>query len=456
MGDYMFILESHLSADQFRVVGEICQLAAEAGTNVFLTGGALRDVLGGFPVRDLDFTIEGNALKLAKVAEKKYGAHITSTDELRKSCELVFPGDVPVELAMARQERYAKSSGKPQITQSGVHEDVQGRDFTCNAVAVSLNKASLGLMIDPTNGMGDIERKELRTTHNYSFYDDPSRMIRLIRYKARLSFTIDERTRAQFENAKEAGMLERIPAEALGRELRAIAAEINSADVVAALADENLWELYVPGITSKIDHKTLMKLQKARQIAPLGSEFRIHPLPLFLNAFFEKLNPKERAAVAKASNLSRAEINAWQKLPTVAKKLEKDLKSAKLQKASQLYKLLNESPGEAVLYLLTYSEQRIVQDRIKNYFQKYLPMAMDVTDEFVAAAQTGTVAAPGTPKFQKLKKPMMLAKLDARPKKVAPPPELPPAPLLSGFGRGSGGGRPPAARPPENRPAGAK
>ena len=72
MSDYMFMLESHLSADQFRVVGEIQGLAAAAGVSLFLTGGAMRDMLGGFPVRDLDFTVEGSALKLARSAEQKY------------------------------------------------------------------------------------------------------------------------------------------------------------------------------------------------------------------------------------------------------------------------------------------------------------------------------------------------------------------------------------------------
>ena len=71
MSDYMFMLESHLSTDQFRVVGELQAIAGQAGVNLFLTGGAMRDMLGGFPVRDLDFTVEGSAAKLAKVATQK-------------------------------------------------------------------------------------------------------------------------------------------------------------------------------------------------------------------------------------------------------------------------------------------------------------------------------------------------------------------------------------------------
>ena len=433
MGDYMFTLESHLSAEQYRVVAEMRDLAAEAGVNVFLTGGAMRDILGGFPVRDLDFSVEGNAAKLAKTAEKKCGAKIISTDEHRKSCELVFPGNVTAEIAMARNEKYAKSGARPQITSATIHEDLRCRDFTVNAVALSLNKASLGLLIDPTNGAGDIERKELRATHNYSFYDDPARMLRLIRFKARLGYTVDERTRSHFDNAREAGMLEKIPAEALGDELRRTATEINVGDVMHALSDEKLLELYSPALAgTKMNLPEFHKLQKARQLVPPGIAFHIQPVPLFLAVLMEKLNPKERAALAKSAALGKAELNAWQKLPALAKKLERDSKSAKLQKPSQLYLLLSSSPGEAILYLLVYSEQRLVQDRIKNYFQKYLPATQEVTNEMVAA--TGVV--PGTPKFEKAKEAMVLKRLDARPKKPVVEPLPPPPPPTSSFARG--------------------
>src|SRR5258705_11579976 len=269
MGDYMFMLESHLSAGQYRVVGQMRELAGEAGLPVFLTGGAMRDTLGGFPVRDLDFTVEGNALKLAKNAEKKFGAKIAVSDERRKSAELLFPGGATAEIAMARQERFPKSGARPQITPATIHEDLRSRDFTVNAVALSLNKASLGLPIDPTNGIGDIERKELRTIHNYSFYDDPARMLRLIRLKVRLNYTIDERTRLQYENAREAEMLLRITPEALGTELRHMANEPNAADLIEALEQEKLIELYSPALTGpKLNLATFQKLQKARQLVP--------------------------------------------------------------------------------------------------------------------------------------------------------------------------------------------
>ena len=433
MGDYMFMLESHLSAGQYRVVGQMRELAGEAGLPVFLTGGAMRDTLGGFPVRDLDFTVEGSALKLAKLAEKKFGAKIISTDEHYKSADLLFPGGVMAEVATARQERFAKSGARPQISPATIHEDLRCRDFTVNAIALSLNKASLGLLIDPTNGMGDIERKELRTIHNYSFYDDPARMLRLIRFKARLGYAIDERTRAHYENAREAEMLGKITSEALGAELRKIGEEPNAGDLVEGLEQEKLLGLYSPALAGlKTNLAAFQKLQKARQMAPGGVEFRIQPLPLFLNVLLEKLNAKERADLIKTAGLTKAEVSAAQKLDAAAKKLERDLKSPKLQKASQLYLLLANAPGEAIMYLLLHSQQRIVQDRIKNYFQTHLPASLEVTNEMVAA----TGAGPGTPKFQKAKEQMILTRLDARPKKPAPEPEPAPAPPMSSFARG--------------------
>ena len=405
MSDYMFMLESHLSTDQFRVVGEMQAVAGQAGVGLFLTGGAMRDMLGGFPVRDLDFVVEGNVSKVAKLLTQKPGISLVSTDELRKSVQLRFPGNVTAELAMARQERYPKAGGRPQVTAATIHEDLRCRDFTVNAIALSLNRASLGLPIDPTNGVGDIERKELRAIHNYSFYDDPSRMLRLIRFKVRLGYTIDERTRLQYENAREAEMLTRISPEALGAELCNIASEPNAADLVKALEEEKLIQLYSSALEGvKLNMATFTKLQKARQLVPFGIEVRLNSLALFLHVLMEKLSAKERSELIKAAEIDKADVTASQKLEAAAKKLERELKSAKLQKPSQLYQLLIKAPGELVLYLVVYSNERLVQDRIRNYFQKYLPLSLEVTDEVVAA----TGVAVGTPKFQKAKDEMIV------------------------------------------------
>ena len=161
MSDYMFMLDSHLTAEQSKAVAAVRDGAESANLNLFLTGGAMRDMMGGFAIRDLDFTVEGGSVKFARTIAQKTHAEILSVDELRKSVELVFPGKVTASISMARLEKFPKPGGKPQVQPATIHDDLRGRDFTVNAIALSLGKASRGLLLDPANGLGDLSRKEL-------------------------------------------------------------------------------------------------------------------------------------------------------------------------------------------------------------------------------------------------------------------------------------------------------
>ena len=447
MSDYMFMLESHLSADQSRAVSEIQAAATHANLNVFLTGGAMRDMLGGFPIVELDFTIEGNALKVAQGVAKKTGAKIQAEDDNRKVAQLVFRSGVRATVGMARQEKYSQPGTKPAVRPATIHEDLRGRDFTVNSIALSLNPASRGLLLDPNNGAGDLERKELRAVSNYTLYDDPVRLLRLLRFKVRLGFNIEERTKMQYDNAREAQLETRIQPQELLEELRHIANEPNCADIIKLLEDEKLLHLYSPDLAgAKLNHPGLQKLQKARQLAPFGIDIHLESVGLFLYFLTEKLPAKDCAAFIKNVGLSKREVEQWQKLEAKSKKLERELKSAKLQKPSKVYQALSAAPGDQILFLLAHSSERLVHDRIKNYLQKYLPSAQEVTDRDVLA----TGARPGTPKFQKAREEMILTKLDARPKKIPPPGEVPAT--GPGAAPGGGPGRPPGPGGPGRPP----
>lgn len=431
MSDYIFMLDSHLSSDQSQAVSDVQTAATHANMNIFLTGGAMRDMLGGFPIRDIDFTVEGNAVKLAQTIAKKAGGEVLLTDENRKLAQLTFPSGVRATLAMARQEKFPKPGAKPVVRPATIHEDLRGRDFTINSIALSLNPASRGLLLDPTNGVGDLERKELRAVSNYTLYDDPIRLLRLLRFKVKLGFNIEERTKMQYDNAREAQLETRIGSPELLDELRHIAGEPNCADVIRVLEEEKLLHLFSPAfVAGKVNHAGLQKLQKARQMIPFGVDLHVDNMGLFLYFLADKLSAKERAAFASANGLTRKEVDQWQKLEARSKKLEKDLKSAKLQRPSLVYQLLSKSAGDQILFLLAHSPERLVQDRIKNYLQKYLPSAQEITDKDVIAAG----ATPGTPKYQKIREQLILTKLDSRPKKVPAPEEAPPpgpAPVLA-------------------------
>lgn len=438
MSDYMFMLDSHLTGEQSKVTGQVREEAEESNLNVFLTGGAMRDMMGGFPIRDLDFTIEGPAVKFAKILAEKHQAEVLTIDDTRKMVELRFAGNVTGSISMARQERYAKPGAKPQIQAATIHEDLRGRDFTINAIALSLGKASRGLLLDPTNGLGDLSRKELCATSNYALYDDPVRILRLIRFRTRLGFTVSERTMSQYANVREAKLEAKISAAALEHDLMQIALDPLAGDILKALEEEDLLSLISPALTgAKLNLPAFQKLQKARQSLPFGLDLPVDSYSLFLFLLFEKLSAKERGQIVKAIPIPKHELECAAKIESKASKVEKELTTAKLHRPSSLYNVLSKVPGEILLFLLMRSGQRLVLDRVKNHLQKYLPTAQEVTEKEVI--ERG--AQPGTPKYAKLHQQLIAARLDARPKKVVieePPPPPPPGPgrrPVSSFGR---------------------
>ena len=425
MSDYIYMLESHLNPDQNRVVETIQAAAVQANVNLFLTGGAMRDMLAGFRIRDLDFVVEGAALKLAKTVAEKGGAKITSTDENRKSVELVFPNGVSAQIAMSRQEKIGRVGSKPQVSAATIQEDLRGRDFTANAIALSLNKASRGLLLDPMNGLADIEHKELRSINPYGFYDDPSRLLRLIRFRVRLGFTVEERTQMQVANAREAEVVKQIPPRALGEELKRIAAEDSPAEIVQALEEAGMISLFSPVLAgAKSNQAGLVKLERNLKLLPDDVRSRAARLGPFLYVLTEKLSPKEKQALVKTVELQKPDVDLWQKLETRAKKLETSLKSARIRKASQVYHLVAGANPDEVLFLLYHSNLKPVQERLRNYFQKYLVTVQEITPDEWATVE-GKV---GTPKYNKAREDFISYRLDRRVKKPAPEPPPPPPP----------------------------
>ncbi|HYZ86158.1 MAG TPA: hypothetical protein VE621_17235 [Bryobacteraceae bacterium] len=426
MSDYMFMLESHLNADQASAFSEVRGAAQDEGLSIYLTGGAIRDMFGGFPIRDLDFTVEGDPAKLVSRLTAK-GATVVSSDSLRHKTELLFRRAVTVGIGMSRTENYPKPAAKPQVTPATIYDDLRGRDFTINALALSVNRASKGLLIDPNNGLSDLERRELRVVTSHTFYDMPVRMLRLLRFETRLGFTRADRTQSQFENAKEAGVHKLLSAGALLEEMRAMATEQKPVELLQALEREGLLQLLSPALTTaSIPLATLGKLLKARQMMPFGVDLRTDYLGLFLNVLTEKLSTKDRSALYAKLDPKGLRTASWNKLDARARKLEKQLKGASLVKPSAIYDIVAKADGESVLYLLAKSTERLVQDRLKNYLQKYAPAAAEVTDALVRQSGGGE---PGSPKFVRKRHEMVAARLDARPKRPKAPPPAPAPPV---------------------------
>ncbi len=435
MSDYMFVLESHLDAAQNRVVGEMQRVATEAGMNVWLTGGAMRDTLRGSRILDLDFTIERDAVKVGKALAQACGGRVLSEDNPRNGwVELELAGGVRASVSNARTEKYSKPGGKPQVAPASIHEDLMRRDFTINAMALSLNRGSRGLLIDPANGQADLVNRELRTTNTYALFDDPARLFRLIRFQYVLGFEIAPRTQSQIENALMGEYQKAAPVSALATEIRALSESENAVAALEAFDRLGLLQLISPALTGpKLNVAGLAKFEKlAHTVIPPGAYNPAQSTTggwlAFLTVLTEKMSPRESADLLRRFEMPKKEADGLKKLASQAKKLESALKSARITKPSHVYDALKDATPDEVLMVLYSSAQRVVQDRIRAYYQKYLPLAQEVTEEQVAA----TGVKPGTPRFEKAFRDMITSHLNARPKKVPPPePEVMPGPPVS-------------------------
>jgi tRNA nucleotidyltransferase (CCA-adding enzyme) len=434
MSDYMFVLDSHLDAAQNRAVAEIQRVATDAGITVWLTGGAMRDMLRGAPIRDLDFTVERDAVRIGKALAAAMEGRVLLEDSLKRGVELELAGGLRASVSNARAEKYAKPGGKPQISPATIHEDLARRDFTINAIALSLNRGSRGLLVDPVNGQADLTNRELRATNPYVFFDDPARVFRLIRFQYAMGFAIAPRTQSQLENALLEGYQELAAPGTPAREIRAVAMDANAVPMLEALDRHGLLKSISPALTgAKLNADGLTKFEKvAHSVLPASTG---GGWLAFLSVLVENLNAKERAEALRAFELTPEELADWKKLEAQTEKLESSLKAARITRPSHVWQALEGVSTDEVLMVLCHSGQRIVQDRIRAFYEKYLPQAQEVTDEEVAA----TGAKPGTPKFARARLALITARLNARPRKVVEPeaePVAPPPPMAMAGARG--------------------
>src|SRR2546427_1774115 len=350
MADYIYTMEIRLTPDQQRGVTLVQDIARAAGMNIYLTGGAVRDIISGFTIRDLDFTLQGNPLKLQKELERA-GTAIAAADDDLKTLYLVLPGNVRAEIGMARTERYEKAGKPPIVSPATIIEDLRRRDFTVNAMALSLNPGSRGLLMDPFNGAADIEAKLIRLLHNYAFVEDPSRLIRASRFAARFHWPLEERTQARFTSPVENKYLEYITNRAIGYEIEQLAYEDDPLHILRVLEKEDwLKVLNSRWTTAKVDAAGLGQLLKTRQqMNELG--YAPDPAPAVLYFLTARLGEKDIADMRKL--IPRKDlVEAWRDLEQNAKSLAKRLTSKEAATPSRTWKLLlSEARPEMILFL---------------------------------------------------------------------------------------------------------
>src|SRR6266567_1315489 len=345
MPDYMFLLESRLSPEQRAVMLRVQELSAALGFNVYLTGGTVRDLVTGASLRDLDFTVEGNPSRIAHELEKG-GAKILSEDEKYRQVEVLFAGDCEGSISAARDDHYVRPGTRPEIRWSTIMEDLRRRDFSLNAIAISLNPASRGLLLDPTNGLSDIERAEVRALTIHSFTNQPVRLLRVLRFAARMGFKIEQRTQEWFDLAIERDLQRTIEPEDAGSELRAVAREERPSVVLKAWEEHDLLEAISPVLAKKHpDYEAISRLMKVREDL-FTAGFRPRLATPMLLAIVGRLKDREQANVLAKAGFRSAEADAVLSFEQQAREAQKELVGRKMNAPIDAYRFLEKLPLE--------------------------------------------------------------------------------------------------------------
>jgi tRNA nucleotidyltransferase (CCA-adding enzyme) len=433
MADYIYSMETRLTPDQQSGVNLVQEIARHTGLNLYLTGGTIRDLITGFPIRDIDLSIQGNPLKLQKELEKA-GISVQGVDEDLRTLHLLMPGNVRAELNMTRAETYDKPGKPPIVASATINEDLRRRDFTVNAMALSLNPGSRGLLLDPFNGVADIEAKVLRVLHNYAFLEEPVRLIRATRLSSRFHWPLEERTQARYDSAKENNYIENIGKRAVGYELEQLAHEDDPLHIMRALDKEGWLKVLHPHWSmAKVDSSELGQVVKTRQMmTDLGYSLEAGPIVMYF--LTRRMGDKDTSEIQRMIP-RRDFVDKWKHLESGAHDLAKKLTGKEAGVPSGAWKILSHATPENILFLSLTTKQQSVDLKLKNFFGKW----RQVKEKLPFPEMAELRITPQIPEYQKVMDQAFLLLMDGKLRSHTeimnflkpyepPPPPPPPAP----------------------------
>ena len=242
---------------------EVCiSSAKEYGVNIYLIGGIVRDLLLEKELKDIDITVEGNAIEFAKFLESKKNCKIIAVQENLKTAKVRIHGCIDIDFASTREEKYLSPGVMPEAYNFGcdLSKDVKRRDFTINTLAIKLNEPGEYNIIDYFGGLQDLNDCKIRILHPKSFSDDPSRIIRAIKFKKRLDFEYETNTYTLMQNYLKQ-INQSIPLERIKHELCSYFS-MNKNNLYKELINTNAYKLITDNPVIKIEESNICKIKK--------------------------------------------------------------------------------------------------------------------------------------------------------------------------------------------------
>ena len=360
--------EEHVPAESRVLLQTVAEIATTRGLTIFLVGGVVRDLLIGNAHLDFDILAEGEGIPLAEAVAEALGGHVVTHTKFH-TAKVVLPDGRYLDFATARTEFYQYPAALPTAEHSSVREDLYRRDFTINAMAMQLNGEEPGRLLDPFGGSRDLAAGLIRVLHNLSFVEDPTRILRAVRFETRFAFQMDDRTEELARHALELDMLERVSGERIRAEFLQLFAHRNAEiglrrlqalGVLAAI--EPGWQISEPAPEYARLEDALAWAQREPALAAQLPEIPHQRLLLV----FLHLSEQVATRLAMRLRLRRTEMALATAAPRLAALLPRVARPA--LRASELDALLFPLPVALALLLLALSDSAMVWERVQRYF----------------------------------------------------------------------------------------
>jgi tRNA nucleotidyltransferase (CCA-adding enzyme) len=404
------LMRQRLSPGVRRLLRRVGGFGQAMGVDVFLVGGSVRDLLLNVPDVDLDIVVTGDGIAFAQEFVSRYGGRMVGYRRFATAL-MVLSGGVKIDVVSARSERYTGPGALPNIESGALLDDLYRRDFTINSMAIQLWGRRYGELIDPFGGRRDLRQKTIKVMHNLSFVEDPTRMIRAVRFEGRYGFRMDKRTVYLLRKAARAHMLDRISGQRLREEMLTLLRERNPLPAIFRLDRLGILESLSPElkVTAQTDRLLERIRRRLRRYGDLWPEPDVDRWIVFLLGLFSVLSSPEMDRLATRLSLHRKARRCLDQARKADQEIVKFLESKARPPNSQLYQLLHRLLPEVLIYLMARSRSRAVPARIAHYLNRLRDVNLEIGGRDLKRMGLARGAV-----YNRILNQVLMAKLDGR------------------------------------------
>jgi len=366
------LISETLDRDLIILLRTIGEVAEDIGFKAYAVGGFVRDLLQKQKNLDLDIVVEGDGIIFAKQLVKTLGGRVRTHDRF-KTANITLANGFKIDVATARLEYYEYPAALPTVELSSIKLDLYRRDFTINAMALQLNPALFGTLIDFFSCQNDLKDKLIKVLHNLSFVEDPSRILRAVRFEKRMDFKIARHTERLIHGAVKMDLFGKTNNPRIFTELQQIFEEENPILAIRRLADLELFQFLWPDLLPnlKIDRRFLHIIRQAQQAISwfhlLYLDEPIEPWRVYLLAIMARSRPRQIETFCE-----RFQIHDHICRELIIQKLTADELGNKLygripEKNSEINQMLKNLTNEGLLYLMAIARKKEIKKTVSLY-----------------------------------------------------------------------------------------